>query len=53
MDAGDLDNYTWPDPDDPGRVQGIEDEAEHLYYNTDFAVAAGAPVMGTLYRPAD
>ncbi|NLN17299.1 MAG: uroporphyrinogen decarboxylase [Firmicutes bacterium] len=50
MDARDLDNYTWPDPDDPGRVRGIEDEAKHLYHNTDFAVVAGAPVMGTFMQ---
>jgi uroporphyrinogen decarboxylase len=46
MEAGDLDDYTWPDPYDAGRVRGIEDEAKRLYHDTDFAVVAGAPVMG-------
>jgi len=35
----DLDKYTWPDPDDPRRVEGLKKKAEELYYNTDYAIA--------------
>ena len=35
---GDLEGYDWPDPLDPGRFEGLEEEAEHLYRNTDYAL---------------
>jgi len=34
----DLDKYSWPDPDDPRRVEGLKEKAENLYYNTDYAI---------------
>ena len=34
----DLDRYDWPDPSDPGRVEGLADEARELYDNTDGAI---------------
>lgn len=36
----DLDNYDWPDPYDPARVEGLEREAKALYEETDYAVVA-------------
>lgn len=35
---GDLKGYEWPDPLDPGRFEGLEEEAEQLYRNTDYAL---------------
>ena len=34
----DLDQYPWPDPMDPGRTADLEDRAQHLFDNTDFAL---------------
>jgi len=36
----DLDNYPWPDPDDPGRFEGLKEEAKKLHNTTDFAIVA-------------
>ncbi len=35
---GDLDSYPWPDPDDPGRYDGLEEEVKHLYEHTPYAI---------------
>ena len=37
----DLDRFPWPDPEDPGRVAGLADEARRLYEGTDYSLAAG------------
>ncbi|MHB1130845.1 MAG: uroporphyrinogen decarboxylase family protein [Chloroflexota bacterium] len=34
----DLDNYPWPDPQDPGFTAGLAEEARALYEDTDFAL---------------
>ena len=34
----DLDNYSWPDPDDPDRFEGLEKEAKELFENTEYAI---------------
>jgi uroporphyrinogen decarboxylase len=34
----DLDRYPWPDPDDPGRYEGLAEEVEALYHNTPYAL---------------
>jgi len=34
----DLDKYSWPDPDDPERVEGLKEKAEDIYKNTDYAI---------------
>ena len=38
-----LEDYPWPDPDDPGRYRGLAEEARHLRENTDYAVVGHAP----------
>jgi len=38
FDIDDLKNYEWPDPYDPGRVEGLEEEAKYLNENTDFCI---------------
>jgi len=39
-DAGleDLEDYPWPDPKNPERVEGLRDMVKDLYNNTDFAI---------------
>ncbi len=34
----DLAAYIWPDPHDPGRVEGLEEEARRLYEESDLAL---------------
>lgn len=34
----DLDRYPWPDPDDPGRYEGLAEEVEALYRGTPYAL---------------
>jgi uroporphyrinogen decarboxylase len=34
----DLERYPWPDPDDPGRYDGLAEEVEWLYRETPYAL---------------
>lgn len=43
---GDLKGYEWPDPSDPGRFEGLEEEAEYLYRNTDYALVGPGCATG-------
>jgi uroporphyrinogen decarboxylase len=36
--VSDLEDYPWPDPEDPGRALSLEAEARELYEGTDFAL---------------
>lgn len=38
-----LDNFNWPDPTDPKRVEGLGEAAEKLHRETDYAVALYFP----------
>ncbi len=42
----DLDDYPWPDPTDPLRVEGLAESARHLWEKTDYAIAARAVSHG-------
>ena len=44
----DLDNYSWPNPIDPGRFEGLEREAKKLYENTNYALATA--LAGSIYE---
>lgn len=37
----DLEAFPWPDPDDPGRVDGLAGEARRLYDETGYCLVAG------------
>ena len=39
----DIVHHSWPDPHDPGRVQGLRESAETLRQETDFAIVLDAP----------
>jgi uroporphyrinogen decarboxylase len=40
---GDLENHTWPDPDDPGYTRGLRERARALRENTDCAIVLNLP----------
>ncbi len=42
----DLDKYTWPDPYDPRRIDGLREYAKQLYHNTDYALVGQHFVHG-------
>ena len=42
----DLEKYPWPDPNDPGRTEGLREEAKRLRQETNFAIVADAPALG-------
>lgn len=43
----DLDGYDWPDPLDPGRFEGLEEEARYLYRETEYALVG--PGIGSSF----
>jgi len=46
LDMKSLKDYQWPDPHDPGRTEGLEEEVRNLYENTDYALFLNAPTSG-------
>lgn len=42
----DLETYNWPDPHDPGRTEGLREEAKRLREKTDYAIVADTPLLG-------
>jgi len=40
-EIGDLETFSWPDPDDPRRIMGLREQAMELYHNTDYALILG------------
>lgn len=44
--ADDLDDYPWPDPTDPARVEGLAERAKRLWEETDYAISARAVSHG-------
>jgi uroporphyrinogen decarboxylase len=45
-----IEDYAWPDPFDPVRVAGLKEEIEHLYHQTDYALALHRPVYGNSWE---
>ncbi|UCF73468.1 MAG: hypothetical protein JSW35_03155, partial [Deltaproteobacteria bacterium] len=43
---GDLETYNWPDPHDPGRTEGLREQAKRFREETDYAVIADTPLLG-------
>lgn len=35
-----IEHYPWPDPGDPGRVQGLAERARRLHEDTDYGISA-------------
>jgi len=36
-----LEDYAWPDPNDPQRMEGLEKEVKRVYEDTDYAIVFG------------
>jgi uroporphyrinogen decarboxylase len=36
-----VESFCWPDPDDPGRIMGVEEELKNYREHTDYALEAG------------
>jgi uroporphyrinogen decarboxylase len=47
-----IEDYPWPDPYDPARLEGVKEEVEDLYHNTDYALVAHRPVYGNIWEMA-
>ena len=45
-----IDNFPWPDPFDPVRMEGVKEEVEDLFHNTEFSIVAHRPVYGNLWE---
>jgi len=43
-----IDDFQWPDPNDPEQFKGLREKAKHLYENTDFVIGADAIKAGVL-----
>jgi len=46
--VSDLENYPFPDPDNPARTRGIKERIEYLYHETDYAISAAYPFGGIM-----
>ena len=42
----DIDAYPFPEPKNPERIQGLQEEARHWHEDTDYYVTAMSPVSG-------
>ena len=42
----DLEKYPWPDPDDPGRTEGLRERAKMLRESTRYAIVGDSPASG-------
>jgi len=40
----DIERYPWPDPHAPGRTDGLREEVERLYNETDYAIKCAFPM---------
>ena len=43
-----IDDFQWPDPNDPKQFEGLRERARHLYENTDYVIGADAIKAGVL-----
>ncbi len=43
-----IDDFKWPDPDDPAQFKGLREKARDLYENTDYVIGADAIKAGVL-----
>ena len=49
-DPATLDSYHWPDPDDPGRIEGIGSLAQDYYEKTPYAITATTATSGLMFE---
>ena len=46
--SAEIEKYPWPDPSDPGRVQGLRAEARRLHEETDYVIATQS--VGSIFQ---
>jgi uroporphyrinogen decarboxylase len=51
LSIDDLDEFTWPDPKDPTRYEGLREEVKSVYERTDYALVAD-PIFGGIFECA-
>lgn len=44
----DIENFSWPDPEDPAQFEGLRERAKDLYENTGYVLGADAIKAGPL-----
>ena len=49
-DPSKIDSYPWPDPDDPGRIEGIGERARDYYENTPYAITPTTATSGMMFE---
>jgi len=49
-DPAKLDSYPWPDPDDPGRIEGIGELARDYFENTSYAITSTTATSGAMFE---
>jgi uroporphyrinogen decarboxylase len=49
-DIADIARYPWPDPHDEARYAGLREEAQALYENTPYAIAAYRPTLSGIFE---
>ncbi len=42
----DLKSFPWPEPDDPGRYEGLAEEVQNLHNNTSYALMGDSVIKG-------
>ncbi len=45
----DVKNFKTPDPEDPQKIEGLQEKARDLYENTEYCLVANGPLGGTVY----
>lgn len=45
-DLDDLKKFNWPDPYDPGRIEGVKEQAKEWFENTDYSISSTTVVSG-------
>lgn len=47
-EVGDIEKHPWPQIQDPGRIQGLEEQVRDWYEDTDYFIAPTAAVSGLM-----
>jgi len=47
-EISDIEKHKWPFVEDPGRIEGLKEQVEDWYYNTDYFITSTAAVSGLM-----
>jgi len=45
-----IEKFPWPDPYNTVRIEGLKEEVEDLYHNTQYSIVAHRPVYGNIWE---